>query len=209
MRGKNTLNRLKEQEREVRKNLIIDAAERVFSVKPFDNVSMRDIADEAGMAVSSLYTYFPDQQSLFVGATLRDGEILVKKLESIIAANPGRINAGDIINTFIDYLNEHESYFRMMTHFMLHGSLAPDSTEKINAMMRRILDLFDHVFKNRTADANIRRLSHYLFAALNGILITFRRYPGRSDEEALRHMKHIGAVIGGMIQATDFKKLFP
>ncbi len=201
MKRKDTLNRLKEQEREVRKNMIIDAAERVFSVKPFDKVSMRDIADEAGMAVSSIYTYFPDQQSLFVGATLRDGEILVKRLEAIIAGEPGRVNVGDIINAFIDFLNEHDAYFRMMTHFMLHGNLTGESTEKINAMMRRILDLFDTVFENRAHERNARKLSHYLFAALNGILITFRRYPGRSEEEVLRHMKEIGAIVGSTIGA--------
>ena len=48
MKIKNTLSQMKTREREDRKNMIIDAAERVFSNKPFNKVSMREIAEEAG-----------------------------------------------------------------------------------------------------------------------------------------------------------------
>ncbi len=76
MKIKNTLSQMKTREREDRKNLIIDAAEQVFSNKPFNKVSMREIADEAGIAPSSIYTYFPNQESLFVEATVRDSNRL-------------------------------------------------------------------------------------------------------------------------------------
>jgi len=39
-----TLKKLKEEEREVRRNLIIDAAIRLFGRKPFNQVGMREIA---------------------------------------------------------------------------------------------------------------------------------------------------------------------
>jgi len=59
MKEKNTLNKLREQERGVRRNLIMDAAERVFATKPFDKVSMSEIAEEAGMATSSITPISP------------------------------------------------------------------------------------------------------------------------------------------------------
>ena len=43
MKIKSTLTKLKSEERENRKNIIVDAAERVFSTKPFNRVSMREI----------------------------------------------------------------------------------------------------------------------------------------------------------------------
>ena len=52
----------RKKERLERQNVILGAAERVYGRKPFETVSMRDIANEAGIAVSSLYRYFPDQQ---------------------------------------------------------------------------------------------------------------------------------------------------
>ncbi len=45
---------LKKQEWNSRKNLIMDAAQRVFAVKTFDKVNMRDIAKEAGISAGSI-----------------------------------------------------------------------------------------------------------------------------------------------------------
>ena len=42
-----TFKNLKAAEKEARKQLIIDAAERVFAHKPHDRVSMKEIAAEA------------------------------------------------------------------------------------------------------------------------------------------------------------------
>ena len=51
--GKNdTLLKLKQQERETRKELIIEAARSVFGEKTYDKVSMAEIAKSAGIAKS-------------------------------------------------------------------------------------------------------------------------------------------------------------
>jgi hypothetical protein len=41
-------------------------------------------------------------------------------------------------------------------------------------------------------------MSHTLFAALSGILIAFRKYPGRSEDESLAHMQRVGRLIKTM-----------
>jgi rubrerythrin len=63
---RDTLNKLKQQERQIREDLIIDAARTVFGAKTYDQVSMNEIAKAAGIAKSSIYTYFPNQEALFV-----------------------------------------------------------------------------------------------------------------------------------------------
>ena len=45
--GEGTFARLKKQEKDLRKQIIVDAAEKLFASKPFSRVSMRDIAKEA------------------------------------------------------------------------------------------------------------------------------------------------------------------
>ena len=72
MAGRNTLNKLKQQEREIREDLIVDAARTVFGSKTYDQVSMNEIAKAAGIAKSSIYTYFPNQEALFVETAFRD-----------------------------------------------------------------------------------------------------------------------------------------
>lgn len=46
-----------------------------------------------------------------------------------------------------------------------------------------------------------RLLSHALFAALSGIMISFRKYPGRTERERILHMKRIARMVEGMLLA--------
>ncbi len=103
MAGRNTLNKLKQQEREIRENLIVDAARTVFGSKTYDQVSMNEIAKTAGIAKSSIYTYFPNQEALFV-------ETAFRHTGKFIAALKKRVQEerSPSLETFInDYLDYH------------------------------------------------------------------------------------------------------
>lgn len=179
-----------------RQAVIIEAAERVFAVKPFNKVSIRDIAREAGISHASIYRYFPDQQSLFTEAFLKGAEEIVATLGGLIenAGTPDIVKVGD---AYVTYLMDNDQYFRMMTHFMLDGSLSAEQIEKLNAAERRIFDQFDRMFQKMDKPEPVRPLSHAFFAALNGVLITFRNYPGRPARAVRRHMLKIAGVIAG------------
>ncbi len=202
MKGKTTFSRLKEQEKNARRDVIVDAAQRVFAVKPFNKVSIRDVAREAGISHASIYRYFPDQQTLFVEAFLRGAKEIVQVLDDIVQS----IEEGDVekvTEEFISYMIANDQYFRMMTHFMLDGSLSVDMVEKLNAAERLLFAEFDKLFWKMaaTGEKDVRLISHAFFAALNGVLITFRNYPGRDREEVTRHMRRIAGIIANKFKA--------
>ncbi len=201
MKAKKTFTDLRNGEKKARQEIIIGAAERVFAVKPFSKVSIRDIAREAGISHASIYRYFPDQQSLFVDAFLHGAEEISLFLADIIKGS----DKGDIekvCEAYISYLIKNDQYFRMMTHFMLDGSLSEEMTEKLNAAERSIFDQFDAMFRKMNSAEPVRPLSHAFFAALNGVLITFKNYPGRSKESVRRHMMKISKVIAGKFSSA-------
>ncbi|HET6461086.1 MAG TPA: TetR/AcrR family transcriptional regulator [Syntrophales bacterium] len=200
MLKKTTFNDLRVREREMRKNLIIDAAQQVFAVRTYDKVSMKEIAKEAGISVASIYTYFDNQEALFVEAFFRDTKTLVATLKKEITKNQ-KIRLQKVINTFIDYFANHDAYCRMMANFMLNGRIGPESLDRLNSVIREILDSFDIIFKKLGYQNNIRLLSHMFFAFLNGLLISFRKYPGRSEKEILVHMKRLGKIFADNCQA--------
>jgi AcrR family transcriptional regulator len=159
---------------ENKKKIIIDAAERVFGSKPFKNVNIRDIAREAGISHA------------FV-----QGVKEIEERVQAIAEDKKQDKIGRIAQTYIDFLSENDHYFKMMTNFMLDGNLGNEPLEKLNTMARSLLDLFERVLKQEHSQGNTRKLAHNFFAALNGILITFRDYPGRTKQEVRRHMQEL------------------
>jgi AcrR family transcriptional regulator len=191
---KNVFADLKTEEKRARQRIIISAAERVFAEKPFNRVSIRDIAREAGISHASIYRYFPDQQSLFVEAFLRGAQEIGTTLAGIID-EAGEVDICRISDVYVNYLIENDPYFRMMTHFMLDGSLSGEKVEKLNRAERQLFDHFDRLFRKMRRPEPVRPLSHAFFAALNGVLITFRNYPGRTTEEVRQHMLAIARVI--------------
>ncbi|KFZ44826.1 TetR family transcriptional regulator, partial [Smithella sp. D17] len=181
-------------EREVRRDLIISAAERVFAKKAFNAVTIRDIAKEAGISHALIYRYFPDQQSLFVEACIRRGAKIVEFVNQLID-DDSNIKIEKVTERFIQFLADNDQYFRMMTHFVLDGSLNQEMIQRLNTAERVLLAQFDRIFAKENDEKNVRMLSHAFFAAMNGIIITFRNYPGRSKEEALNHMLALGKII--------------
>jgi len=57
---------MNDAKRNAKENIIIDAAERVFSVVGFKNAKMENIASEAGITKVTLYSYFQSKENLYL-----------------------------------------------------------------------------------------------------------------------------------------------
>ena len=199
MTGRNTLNKLKQQEREIRENLIVDAARTVFGSRTYDQVSMNEIAKAAGIAKSSIYTYFPNQEALFVETAFRDTGKFIAAMKKRVEAEGSPCLAA-FMDDYLDYHIEHDAHWRMITHFALHGNIGEASAEKLNQISRQVMDLLETVLKKFDYKGDTRLLSHTLFAALSGIMISFRKYPGRAEPARIAHMKRIAKLVERMLR---------
>lgn len=196
---RNSFAKLDHGQRQARRDTIIDAAEEIFAERPFSKVNMRDVAKRAGISPALIYRHFPNQQHLFVEAFLRGTRDLIPILEEHFDS-AGPIRVEEMALSFVGYLIEHEHYFKMMTHFMLEGSVNEDLQERLNTIERSVLDQFDRLFAKIGAKQGARRLSHAFFAALNGIVITYRQHPGRTAEEVRRHMDLMARIVARVFE---------
>lgn len=73
----------KEREKEQRRLDIIDAAERIFFSKGFDNASMQDIADESELSKGTLYLYFSSKNELCMAIIVRSLQTIRNQLYTI------------------------------------------------------------------------------------------------------------------------------
>lgn len=55
----------KERERQQRREMLLEAASRVFGRKPFDEATMQEVAAEAQIGMQGLYEQFPSKQALY------------------------------------------------------------------------------------------------------------------------------------------------
>jgi AcrR family transcriptional regulator len=199
MTAKDTFKRLKNQEREARRKVIIDAARSVFGSKPYDRTSMQGIADQAGIAKSSIYNYFASQEALYVEVAFQDSNRLIDTLEKSLV-DESETGIGGVVNQFIDYCTRNESFWRMITLFALYGKLGSQSSRRMDVVARRLMDHLDRIFESNGAGEDRQRLSHALFASISGILVAFRKYPGRTEAEVVAHMKAVGQTVTSLFE---------
>jgi AcrR family transcriptional regulator len=192
---------VKKREKAFRRDLIMDAAERLFAARPFDRVQMREIAKEIGLSPGSIYTYFTDQETLFLETALRGAERIKELLDTV--DGDADLDVGDLAVRYIDLIMERFEYLRMSQHCLLYGKFKnPDSLEKVFATFRALFDRFDHILKNHLPEENLRLHTHLLFASLNGILFTFGRYPNRTDEETVAYMRKLASALADLFRGA-------
>lgn len=199
MNEKVTLKTLKSKEKEARKNLIIDAAERVFATKPVDKATMREIADEAGMATSSIYRFFPNQEAILIAAAVRSQSAFNAILERIIDSTRPEESLKKVLNIYIDFIAENDTYFRMMTILMSQGNLNDSSSRALVEVMNATLARLDMLFTNLKFQDNPRPLSRYIYASMIGISVSYNKLPGINQDSRVKHMKSLSQIVNDMI----------
>jgi len=191
--------RLKQKERDERRRLILESARDLFSRKDFLKVNIREIAKAAGVSVGTIYNYYADMDELFLDIFLKGAEEITEILDR---ENNGEFPSLErLCNIYISYLNENMTFYQMMGHFMLGGELSADPTKKLNHMMRLLMDRIEGSVRAMGIRQDTRMVSHALFSALNGIMISYARYPGRDAEEIKRHTTKLAGII-----ATVFRE---
>ena len=205
MKTKSVLSELKEKEKLARRAIIIDAAEKEFTIKPFPKVTMRDIAKRAGVSPALIYRHFPDQQSLFAEAFMRGiGRIFEKIFVTIDESQDGAIE--QVVADFIEYFTLNDQYFQMMMNFFLGGSVDQTLFEKLTVIEREILGHFDIIFEKMNVDGNIRHQSHTLFATLTGIVATFRNHPDKNIQQVLLHRQRIAHNLARLLRKSQIPR---
>ncbi len=179
---------LKEKEKQARKQIVIESALALFARKPFYEVGMREVADEAGISPATIYRYFPSQEELFNEAFIQDISAASKEFKSMVEKDkPASIEEFAI--KFVEHLIENESTFQMMTYLMLKDNLARKVIGKFDSVTKIFFDLFAMLLKRHgMAEEDARIYSHSFVASITGILMTFRNYPLKNMNSARDHI---------------------
>ncbi|MDQ1253901.1 MAG: hypothetical protein QG646_3107 [Euryarchaeota archaeon] len=141
-----SIKEIKEQEKEQRRSYILDAAEKLFFTRSYDNVSMDDIANEVELSKAALYLYFKDKESLFFAIVLRGVKILNGMIEEKTKNCKTGIEILDMIGAvYFEFVSGYPNYNRAYLYFR-SGRFAIDDNEDINEIAKEILKLRQDTF---------------------------------------------------------------
>jgi AcrR family transcriptional regulator len=93
-----------------RERRIIAAARRLFDRKGYADTAMEEIADRAGVAVGTLYNYFPSKDELLLAILRRETDAIIESGERILQ-NPPKYLAdavSAIAGLFVDSITSDE-----------------------------------------------------------------------------------------------------
>ncbi len=107
----------RQREKQQRRTDIIEAAERLFFSRRYEEVSMDDIAREVELNKATLYLYFDNKEALFATIVLRGVEILKEKyVECKEKQAPGIVKVALMGQAYYQFSQEYPDYLRLI-HF--------------------------------------------------------------------------------------------
>lgn len=189
-----TLEVLREREREVRRELILSAARKLFADKDFRSVTVREIAKRAGVSPGTIYRYYENLDELFLDVFFAGAREITERLDEEYEKKSD-CSLLRFCEIYIGYLNENMTFYQMMGHFMLGGNFSPNATERLNPIMRELMNRVEGIVKEAGLKGETRLVSHALFSSLNGIMISYAQYPGRSLDEIRRHTLRLSRIV--------------
>jgi AcrR family transcriptional regulator len=179
----------KEREKEARRNLIIEAAERVFQTKGVQQATMDDIAREAELAKGTLYLYYRNKEELQVGIMLRAFEMMNEGFQK--AAEKENLGIKKIIaigDAYWSFADEHPFHFGMMCNAdfpmreQISDELIAEMNEQSNWVWSFLIGTIEEAKHEGTIKPDIDGFSSSLLLWLNSMSV-LRLYQKMQDNQ--------------------------
>lgn len=154
------------------KRHILNKAIHLFSKNSFKNVTIRQIANEAGVSPALIYKYYNTQEELYYAALQSASQDLLERLKSVDSLE-------QFVHEYLRYMFT-SALFEMMTYF----SLEQDTT-KIFLPISNEINQFLMLLEAKINKPNAQLEALLLFATLNGLIISFKKLPNRNTEEKI------------------------
>lgn len=107
-------------------DLIFESAEQVFGQKGFDQATMQDIAQEAGVSLKTLYGTFAGKQELYDEIqSVRGAAFLARVSEATAGAEGARDVLRALSHAYAEFVLEHRSWLEITLHDRVGWGIGP------------------------------------------------------------------------------------
>ena len=147
--GRNEVAERQAEEKNERRNLIIDAALTIFADKGYAETSMADIGRAARLGKATLYYYFPTKEALYQAVYLEGSDAFYTQMIPVLEAEAPRNIIKRMLIFYIEYMNDHQKFLKI---FFPLGRSAPDqiiSSAAIQDLQQRHLVRLDQILREK------------------------------------------------------------
>jgi AcrR family transcriptional regulator len=119
-----------------RRRQLIEAGSRLFAERAFEEISMRQIAEAAGISKALLYHYFPSKTELFKAAVEEHATELQRLIEPAGTGSP----VEELSRTLDAYLAWIQANARTWSKLMQSASTLPEARAIVDTFRARTLE---------------------------------------------------------------------
>jgi AcrR family transcriptional regulator len=169
----------KDEDKEARRQLILDEALALYTATSYAEVKMADVAERSKLAKGTVFLYFPTKEALFL-ALLEDLLFAwFQTLEGLLSGGEGRWTGARLARTVAESLQGQET-------------------------LTRLLALLQTVLEQNVTVEQVRGFKERLIAALlsTGTLVE-KRLAFLKPGEGARFLMHLSALVTGLRQMAD------
>jgi len=149
------------QNREMREDTILNAAERLFAKKGIENTTMQDIADEANLGVATVFRLFQKKERIIVTVATRKLERILEIFQNIADMD---ITCFEKIERLLDHLMQNyypdkNEAVKILENFETYASRITDEMEDFDlykSVYREISRTFSKIIEDGLRDGSIR-----------------------------------------------------
>ncbi|MGI6553692.1 MAG: TetR/AcrR family transcriptional regulator [Bacillota bacterium] len=185
----------KEKERNFRRKIIADAAERLFSANTFEFVTMEDIASEAEFAKGTLYQYFNSKDDIFAYVICRSiDEICEKIKKECLSEQTGQESLEKLIAIYYEYLQERKNLYISFIRLQLSNALPEEIVTRVTNSHQQKMKLVQQVIERGLEEKIfLHEDAQMLLKTIDGIVRGFN-FTFISDEYVIDREESIGLI---------------
>jgi TetR/AcrR family transcriptional regulator len=179
----------REREQQMRRQLIMNAAQRLFEKKGYESTTVDEIAAEAELGKGTIYSYFKSKDEIYIAILEQGLEILKERVFQVV---DGQLSAGETLyalyDTFIQYHRERRDFAETLfvqvdeQIFLRLGDLvrglknkSSEWVELVSGVLQKGIDAGEFI------PCDIDRMAKTIIGLILGLILQYEM--GRIDED--------------------------
>ncbi|PZV87219.1 TetR family transcriptional regulator [Algoriphagus aquaeductus] len=158
-----------------RKQDILNCAEELIQESGLESLSIAQVAKKVGLAVGTIYLYFPKKEDIIAHLTIKSREILLQKfIESGDSSSDALKKVRMMLWAYFNFYKEHPFYHQLVSFYETNAGL--EEPEELLMASRKITNYVIEVIQSGKAQGSIHpdidesEFSFLLWASAVGVI---------------------------------------